>query len=233
MSRKPAKPKDNSAAVALQFGISLKALRHYEQLGLLAAPRTAELFRSGPTDLSALLAVQAELLSESRREIDHTLTLIQVARERVATKSVLSAEELSALVRKISRTVIRMTPELEDLARRVYTPEQAARLNNREQTPKEAARISAFWERVAADIGAMLPDGDPLSRKGLAIARRVTAFIAQSTRGDAEMWNNAARFWQQAVSDPQMSKQLPMSKPHWDFMAKAMTELKRRGELKY
>jgi len=129
---------DNSAAIAAQFGISLKALRLYERLGMLNAPRNAagwrvygpaeierlhgilslkqlglplariaELLKARSTDLSALLSVQEEMLLESRRETDHALTLIQIARIRVGENGKLSAGELAALVRSISKTSIR------------------------------------------------------------------------------------------------------------------------------
>jgi len=250
------KSTDNSAAVAAKFGTSLKALRLYEQLGMLKPPRTqagwrvygepeierlhailslkqlglplariAELFKSGPVDLGALLSVQEEMIRESRREADHALTLIQIAKVRVRKRGKLSADELSALVQGISKTVIRMTPELEELARRVYTPEQIAKIYPRESDPDEAARVSKEWAQIYADISAMLPGGDPLSKKGLAVARRMVALMQETTRGDKDLWNNAARFWQAAVSDPRTAEQLPLKKAHYEFMGKAMTEL--------
>ena len=78
----------------------------------------------------------------------------------------------------------------------------------------------------------MLLHGDPLSQKRLDIARRMAAFIRQSTCCDKELWNSGARFWQEAVCDPRTVAQLPMKKAHWDFTAKAFAELQRRGELK-
>jgi hypothetical protein len=172
------------------------------------------------------------MLLENRRETDHALALIQIAKVRIRERGNLSADELSALVQSISKTVLRSTPELEDLARRVYTPEQIAGHSARDQTPEEAARVSATWAQIYADIDAMLPDGDPLSKKGLAVVRRAVALIRETTRGDRELWNNAARFWQQAVSDPRTAEQVPMTKAHYEFVGKGMAELLRRGELK-
>jgi MerR family transcriptional regulator, thiopeptide resistance regulator len=263
MAGRRKQPTDNSAAIAAQFGISLKALRLYERLGMLNAPRNAagwrvygpaeierlhgilsfkqlglplariaELLKARSTDLTALLSVQEDMLLESRRESDHALALIRIAKVRVRERGKLSADELAALVRSISKTLIRSTAELEDLAQRVYTPEQVARFNSREQNPEDAARISASWAKIYADIDAMLPGGDPLSKKGLAIVRCAVALIQEQTRGDKELWNNAARFWQQAIADPHTSDQIPMNQACWDFMAEGMAELKRRGELK-
>src|ERR1700742_1196283 len=132
---------DNSAAVAEQFGISLKALRLYERLGMLAPPRTqagwrvygareferlpallslkqlglplariAELLKAGKTDLDALLAVQEQMLLESRAEADHALRLIRIARARLAGREALCADDFAQLVRRVSATVLRWTP---------------------------------------------------------------------------------------------------------------------------
>ena len=171
---------DNSAAIAAQFGISLKALRLYERLGMLNAPRNAagwrvygpaeierlhgilslkqlglplariaELLKARSTDLAALLSVQEEMLLESRRETDHALTLIQIAKVRVGENGKLTAGELAALVRSISKTLIRSTAELEDLARRIYTPEQIAKFSRRGAEP---GRCSPCRHAVGTDI---------------------------------------------------------------------------------
>lgn len=263
MSRKSAKFADNSAGVAVQFGISTKALRLYERLGMLKPPRTetgwrvygkaeierlhailslkqlglplariAELLKAGATDLNALLEVQEAVLHEIRRETEHALGLVRVAKVRLREKGNLTPDELAALVRKISKTAIRFTPELEDIARRVYTPEQLARLHPNMRDPEAIARAGEAWDEVYADIDAMLPDGNPLSERGLDIARRAVALIREMTRGDKELWNNSYLFWKEAISDPRTAGQTPMEKAHWDFMGKAFAELQRRGQLK-
>ncbi len=261
MPLKPAKPKDNSAAVAAQFGISLKALRLYERLGMLSAPRTqagwrvygpaeigrlhailslkqlglplariAELLRSGPTDLTALLAIQEEMILESRRESDHALALIRVAKVRVRESGNLTPDELATLVRTTSKTVIRSTAELEELEQRVYSPEQIASLRSRKTSPEAAARVSETWREIRAELDALLPDGDPLSERGLAIARRILTLFQQAHRGDVAMWNNGKRFWDEAVSNPRTAGQVSVSKADMEFVGKAMAELRRRGE---
>lgn len=263
MPRKAAKSADNTAAVAAQFGISTKALRLYERLGMLTPPRTeagwrvygkaeierlhailslkqlglslariAELLKAGTTDLPALLSAQEAMLKEIRRETDHALNLVQIAKVRLSKKGDLPPDELAALVRGISRTLIRFTPELEELAERVYTPEQRTRMQAWSRDPEAAAHASDAWERIYAGIEAMLPDGDPTSKKGLDIARRAVALIRAYTQGDKELWNNSYRFWKEAVSDPRTADQAPMKSAHWEFMGKAFAELHRRGELK-
>lgn len=263
MPKKIAAPADNSGAIAAQFGISTKALRLYERLGMLTPPRTeagwrvygtaeierlhailslkqlglplariAELLKAGTTDLGTLLSVQEAMLQEIRRETEHALRLVRIAKVRVRETGNLPPEELAALVRKISQAVIRLTPEIEALMQKTFTPDQLATMHNRSLNEDDLALTADGWAQLYADIDAMLPDGDPTSKEGLVICRRAIALIQVYTRGDKEMWNSSARFWFAAVNDPVVAEQLSMKKAHWDFLYEAMAELHRRGELK-
>ncbi len=259
----PARPGDNSAAVAAQFGISLKALRLYEQLGMLKAPRTAagwrvfgaaeierlhailslkqlglplariaELLRSGQSDIDVLLSVQETMLLQSRAETDHALKLIGIARARLKGQEILAGEELAALVRRISATVVRWTPELDELAQKIFTPEQRAQMRRQEQDPDAAAQMSEAWEVLMADIDRLVPHADPQGEDALALGRRmVTLFRGKS--GDKETWNAHARFWQEATSDPTTAGQLQAGSARYAFVAKVLTALGARGEVKF
>ena len=259
----PAKAGDNSAAIAAQFGISLKALRLYERLGLLKAPRTAagwrvfgpaeverlhavvslkqlglplariaELLKSVKSDLDMLLEVQEQMLLRSRAETDHALKLIGIARARLTGKEPLEGEELAALVRRISATVLRWTPELDELAAKIFTPEQRARIRQHEQDPAAAAELSEAWETIMADIDRLAPRGDAESEDALAVGRRIAALF-RDLSGDKSMWNAQAQFWQQAASDPTTSGQLQAGRLRYAFVAQVLMALDRRGEIKF
>lgn len=254
---------DNTAAIAAKFGISLKALRLYERLGMLQPSRTkagwrvygpadierlrailslkelglplaqiATLLKAGVTDLQAVLAMQEQILLQHRYDTDHALSLVQIARTRLKRKKTMSVEAFVTLVRQTSDAVVRWSPEMETLAKRTYTPEQLHKIRGRDRDPRDAARASAKWARLQDAIVAMGPNGDPLSPKGLALGRRFAALVRENTRGDKELWNNSARFWQQAVEDPDIATQLPMNKEHYFFVGQALAELARRGEIK-
>ncbi|HEX4302207.1 MAG TPA: MerR family transcriptional regulator [Rhizomicrobium sp.] len=259
----PAKPGDNSAAVAAQFGISLKALRLYEQLGMLKAPRTAagwrvfgaaeterlhailslkqlglplariaELLRSGKSDIDVLLSVQETMLLQSRAETDHALKLIAIARERVKGKEVLGGEELAALVRRISVTVVRWTPELDELAEKVFTPEQRAQMRRLELDPAAAAQMSEAWEAIMADIDRIVPRGDPECEDALTLGRQMVTLFRDKS-GDKDTWNAHARFWQEAARDPTTADQLQAGSARYAFVAQVLTALGRRGEIEF
>ena len=263
MSANPSNARDNTAAIAAQFGVSLKALRHYERLGLLKPPRTksgwrsygkaeidrlhivlslkqlglplariAALLKGGKTDLGAVLAVQEQLLRESRVKADHALTLIKIARTRLDEKGELTTDELAELVRHFERSLIRWSPELDELATRVYTPEQIAKYMEQQVDCEQAAEQGQGWAAFYADLEPVMARGDPLSEEAFALARRMAALINMQTRGDQELWNRASRFWREAVNDPKIAPNLPMKKAHYDFIGITLQELRRRGELK-
>ena len=251
--------KDNSAAIAAQFGTSLKALRLYETMGMLVPPRTqagwrvygqaeierlhailslkqlglplariAGLLRAGEADLDTLLGVQENMLLESRLAAEHALTLIRIARARLKDRERPTAGDLAALVRRISATVLRWTPELDGLAKRHYTPEQLARLRNRETTPA----LSEAWEKIQSALDG-LGDEDPVSDDALAVGRHMVALFRKSAGGDKELWNSSARFWQDAVADPSLAGQLRMDSARYRRVGRILAELQRRGELAF
>ena len=263
MTQRAARPRDNSAAVAERFGISLKALRLYERLGMLKAPRTragwriygqaeferlhailsfkqlglplariAELLRAGKADLEALLSVQEEMLIKARCDADNALTLVRIAKERIKGKQSLGADELADLVRRISATVLPWTPELDELARRTFPPGHVAKLRGSED-PLEAARLSASWEDILARFDDLGPDADPLSDDALAVGRRLITMFQERSRGDKDMWNSSAQFWQQAINDPQIASQMNVNRKTFDFVGAVLSELYRRDELKF
>jgi DNA-binding transcriptional MerR regulator len=203
----------------------LCAILSLKQLGLPLA-RIAELLRAGETDLDALLAVQEAMLLENRLETDHALTLVRVARARLQAQERPVTGDLVELVRRISASVLRWTPELDRLAKRHYTPEQLARVRSRDMT----SELSEGWERIQSDLDKL---GDPLSDEALAVGRRMVALFRQSAGGDRGLWNSSARFWREAVGDPAVADQLRMNTARYDFVGRILAELQRRGELQF
>jgi DNA-binding transcriptional MerR regulator len=256
------KSRDNTAAIATQFGVSVKALRLYEQRGMLRAPRTkaghrvygraeiarlhiilslkqlglplahiAQLLKRGTADLKSVLAMQERALLESRSKADHALALIRLARQRAEKDAAMSADELAELVRHFDRSIVRWTPELDDLARRVYTPAQIAAYNTQHVDCDNAAAWQRAWASFYADLEPIMQRGDPLSDDALAMARRMTALVRAQTGGDRDLWTRASTFWREAVNDPKTARGLPMTKAHYEFIGQGLKELQRRGEL--
>jgi DNA-binding transcriptional MerR regulator len=248
---------ETGAAVAERFGVSIKALRVYERLGLIKPTRTAAGWRiyrqpeierlgailalkqlglplkqigrllKGSGDLAAALALQEAALEEARAETDEALTLVRVARQRLAQRGQLSPDELGKLVRSTAMTNTKWTPKMEALAQKHYTPEQLQELRARPFTADDQARVGAAWTQVFADIDALGPNADPASGKALEIGRRAQALIQEFTQGDASLFKAAGMMNREALQDPDTAQHMPTTQAHWAFMGRVFEELKK------
>ncbi|HEY1709642.1 MAG TPA: hypothetical protein VGG10_15345 [Rhizomicrobium sp.] len=68
--------------------------------------------------------------------------------------------------------------------------------------------------------------GDPTSPAAVDMARRWMALVEQFTGGDTGLHERAARVWKDAIADPNNAGRLPVDQPLWDFVGKAIAELK-------
>lgn len=249
---------DNAAAVARRFGVTIKTLRLYEGLGLIAPARTSAGWRTyGPQDLARLhtvlslkqmglpLAAITVLIRDRGTDVSRLLAL----QEEVLLAQRSGLEQALILVRA-ARAQVEAGHDLDadDLARLVqqtatarlaWSPQLQAlaeRTFSADQLKSLESAAPAVddtaWARVYADIDAFPPDADPASEEGLAIGRRAVRLIQDYTRGDPQMWNAAARFWRGGLDDPEIKGDLPMQESHWSFLSSAMGELRRRGELR-
>lgn len=209
----------------------LAAVLALKDLGL-SLQRIRTLLEAPGVDLDAVLAVQEAALAQTRERATRALAAIRSARRALARGDRLSPDDLATLTRRTMMTKgPSWPPAFEDVAKRVYTPEQLEAFAREPQpTNEEHARVSAEWARVFADIDALGPGADATSPAALAIGRRALALIQAFTRGSQERWNGAARFWQEAFKDPAASAQGQMNPTHWAFLQQALAALQRTGE---
>jgi len=255
---KPNVFQETAAAVAKRFGVSVKALRVYEDAGLLKPARTVAGWRiyrqpeierlsailalkqlglplkrigellRGSGDLAAALALQEAALEDARSEAEQALALVRQARARLNGKQSLSPDELGKLVRSTAMSEMKWSPKMEALAQKHYTPEQLSALRAREFTAEDRERVGAAWTQIFADIDALGASADPASAKALEIGRRAQALIAEFTQGDPEMFKAAGAMNREAMSDPDLAQQMPTQVGHWQFMGRVFEELKKR-----
>ena len=249
---------ETAAAVARRFGVTGKALRLYETLGLIKPARTAvgwRIYRQpdlerlsailalrnlglplkrigeilrGGGDLAGALALQEAVLVEAQAETQKALALVRAARARLAGKAGLSSDELAKLIRSTSMSEFKWTDKMEALAQKHYTPEQLHDLRARPFGAEDQARVGAAWAQVFADIEALGSDPDPASDRALDIAARAKALIDEFTQGDPAMFQAAARMNTEALADPETRPNMPMGGAHFAFISKAMAALKTR-----
>ncbi|MCE9522147.1 MAG: MerR family transcriptional regulator [Alphaproteobacteria bacterium] len=252
---------DAPTAIAKRFGVSAKALRVYERLGLIRPARTASGWRSygqaeierlaaivalkqmglplkrigtlltGNGDLAAVLALQEAALEETKASTAEALALVRAARRRLADNAALSPDELATLIRRSKMTNVTWTPKMEAMAQKHYTPEQLQDLRARNFSAEDQTRVAAAWDAVYSDIDALGSQADPASDKALAIGRRAYALIAEFTQGDPALFKAAGAMKTDMMQDPETVKQMPGKVAHFQFMGRIFAELKKRGEI--
>ncbi|MGD9966183.1 MAG: MerR family transcriptional regulator [Hyphomonadaceae bacterium] len=247
---------ETAAAVAKRFGVSVKALRVYEDAGLLKPARTVAGWRiyrqpeierlsvilalkqlglplkrigellRGSGDLAAALALQEAALEDAKAEAEEALRLVRAARAKLKDRQRLSPDELGKLIRSTVVSEFKWNDKMEALAQKHYTPEQLQELRARPFGADDQARVSAAWAQVFADIDALGADADPVTPQALEIGRRAQALIAEFTQGDPAMYQAAGAMNREAMADPELAKQMPGAS-HWQFMGRVFAELKK------
>jgi DNA-binding transcriptional MerR regulator len=252
---------DAATAIARRFGVSAKALRVYERMGLIAPARSGAGWRvyrqseierlaaivalkqlglplkrigallQGDGDLAGALALQEAALEQTRAATDEALALVRTARRRLSEKAHLSPDELANLIRRSKVTDFKWTPKMEELAQKHYTKEQLAALRARPFTEADQRRVSAAWDAVYADIDKLGADADPAAEKALAIGRRAYALITEFTQGDPAMFKAVSAVKSEMMKDPALAEQSGAGKPAFAMLGRIFAELKKRGEM--
>ena len=254
---KPNVFQETAAAVAKRFGVSVKALRVYEDAGLLKPARTVAGWRiyrqpeierlsailalkqlglplkrigellRGSGDLAAALALQEAALEDAKAEAEEALRLVRAARAKLKGKQHLSPDELGKLVRSTAVSEFKWNDKMEALAQKHYTPEQLAEIRSRGFTADDQKRVGAAWAQIYADIDALGPDPDPATPRALAIGRRAQALIQEFTQGDPALFRAAGAMDREAMADPEIAQKMPTKPSHWQFMSRVFAEPKK------
>jgi DNA-binding transcriptional MerR regulator len=254
---KPNVFQETAAAVAKRFGVSVKALRVYEDAGLLKPARTVAGWRiyrqpeierlsailalkqlglplkrigellRGSGDLAAALALQEAALEDAKAEAEEALRLVRAARAKLKGKQHLSPDELGKLVRSTAVSEFKWNDKMEALAQKHYTPEQLAEIRSRGFTAEDQKRVGAAWAQIYADIDALGPDPDPATPRALDIGRRAQALIQEFTQGDPALFRAAGAMNREAMADPEIAQKMPTKPSHWQFMSRVFAELKK------
>ncbi len=255
---KPNVFQETAAAVAKRFGVSVKALRVYEELGLLKPARTVSGWRiyrqpelerlsailalkqlglplkrigellRGTGDLSAALALQEAALMDAKTEAEHALTLVRAARAKLAEKKGLSPDELANLVRSTAMSEFKWNDKMEALAQKHYTPEQLQALRARWFDATDQERVSLAWDQVYADIDALGPNADPASPAALEIGRRAQALINEFTQGDPGLMKAVTGMKRDMMADPELAAKIPGTPARITLLGRIFEELRTR-----
>ena len=197
--------------LAERAGVTVRALHHYEAVGLLAPRRTAAGHRRyGPAEIERLqqitslraLGLGLEHVADALDAPDFDPAAV-VARQRAALSA--EAARLSALADRLDGlerllqqraasaapigpdAFLTLTRTMTDIEKH-YTPEQLQQLaDRREALGEDAIRaVEAEWPRLFETIGAEMDAGtDPADPRVQALVDRWDELVAMFTGGDA------------------------------------------------
>jgi DNA-binding transcriptional MerR regulator len=232
-------------------GVTVRALHHYDQLGLLKPRRTDSGYRMySARDLERLEQVVAlkflgiplkqikSVLERDAKELGAALRMQRTVLEQkrrmldMAIQAIRDAEGSipqggrpdAAQLKRIIEVI-----EMQDnnaWAMKYYSPEAQEKIAARakEWTPELQAKVSAEWSDLFRDVEAIL-DEDPAGEKAQALAARWKKLVSGFTGGDAEVSAGLNKLYGDKVNWPaQMTEQMkPFSNPKvWEFMGRAM-----------
>lgn len=231
---------------AKRAGVTVRALHHYDRLGLLKPSGRTDAGYRLYTDrdlvrLEQIVALKfigfplskirdlldrkevnlAEMLRQQRQSVaekrDHLDRAVQ-AIER-AEQMVASGEESDwEPFRKIIEVIQMQTRK--DWMKKYYTEEQLADLRKR-WSPEVQAESERGWAALARDTEAAIARGeDPCGKTGQELAARRQELLRQFTGGDPAMENNLKKLYADRSSWPESFKK-PYSDAVDDFLCQA------------
>ena len=229
-------------------GVTVRALHHYDRLGLLRPGRTGSGYRLyGQRDLGRLeqivvlkflglplkeirqllkgesllretLRRQQHVLAEKRRQLDTAIHAIHRAEQ-----SLVSRKEPDYMVFQEIIKEIEMQNDTE-WSRKYYSAEAQAKVEERKSlwSPELQAKISQQWSELFADIEASLHE-DPAGPKAQALASRWKKLLEGFTGGDPEIQKGLNKMWSDQQNWPEPQKSAHRIKPEiQEFIMKAM-----------
>jgi DNA-binding transcriptional MerR regulator len=226
-------------------GITVRALHHYDRLGLLKPRRTDSGYRLyGLRDLERLEQIVAlkfvgiplkqiqALLDRNPLALPDALRMqrrILEDKRRLldrAIRAIREAEERpdARVLQKIIE-VIEMQNNA-DWMKKYHSDEGWAKIQSRrpQWSPELQERVSREWTELFRDVEACLGE-DPAGAKAQALAGRWNKLIEEFTGGDQDITAGVGKVWADRPNWPADSQQqaAPFSNPKvWEFMGKAL-----------
>ncbi|HEY2177939.1 MAG TPA: MerR family transcriptional regulator [Caulobacteraceae bacterium] len=248
------------AEVSRLLGVSPKALRLYDERGLVKAVRAANGWRvygraeiarltqvltlkalrltlaritelMGGVSLDQTLAAQESALAGEAADAVRALGIVRAARAKLARGEPLSIDDLSTLAKE---TVMPLKSGQKELGQ-LLDPHVRAHFNDAEiaetgRRPFDQEQIGAQWDALIAEAKALMAKGDPTSPAALDLARRWKAQVDQFTRGDPGVAAKVQAVWTDALADPTKAPALPLNPEMFAFVGQAQAALAKAEE---
>ena len=226
-------------------GITVRALHHYDRLGLLKPRRKDSGYRLYCLkDLEQLEQIVAlKFLGSPLKEIKTLLDrdplalpdALRLQRRILEDKRQLLDRAIRAIEEAERRPDTRMLQKIievmvmedsTDWMKKYHSEEGWAKIQSRrpEWSPELQERVSREWTELFRDVEAALGE-DPAGEKAQALAARWKKLIEEFTGGDREVTAGVAKLWNDRSHWPSEFQQhaAPYANPKvWAFMSKAL-----------
>jgi MerR family transcriptional regulator, thiopeptide resistance regulator len=231
-------------------GVTVRALHHYDRLGLLKPSRTQAGYRLySVRDLERLEQIVAlkflgiplkqigSLFHRGAPELSAALRMqrrVLEEKRRLLDNAIHAIQEAekatppgqrpdSALLTKIIE-VIEMQDDM-DWSKKYYSEEAQAKIEERKQlwSPELQERVYREWQELFRDVEAALGE-DPASAKAQALAARWKKLVEGFTGGDPQITAGLSKMYQDRSNWPGIMQQRMQpfnNKNVWEFIQKA------------
>jgi MerR family transcriptional regulator, thiopeptide resistance regulator len=209
--------------LARRTGVSVRALHHYDEIGLLSPSQRSEAGYRLYTEIDVARLQQIRSLRalgfslEEARDFlkrpevtpDHVLRLhIAHLKEQIAAQQSL-ADRLEQVARrwrsdeKVPTEEFLQIIEVTNMIGKYYTPEQMEQMKQRREMLGEdhIRQVEAEWPELMAKVQAEMDRGtDPADERVQALARRWKELLEEFTGGDPGIAQSAGRMWKEETN---------------------------------
>ena len=232
---------DGAADIARRFGVSIKALRLYEEIGLLKPVRDVRGWRSyGLAECTRLLQITTlrelglplaqigKLLGPGGQELEAVLDL----HERTLVEQRLKVNAALALVRQVKAGVARGEAATIDQLAGIVRQSRAGRIDWTDRVNDLAETVfSPDQQRRLQDAITAESELDWTEfYEALALGRHGLALIRRMTGGDPVLWRATESFWSKGLADADTAAALPITPEAWVFFRQVVASLRRPAQ---
>lgn len=251
--------KYQASEFAALAGVTVRALHHYDRLGLLRPKRTLNRYRTyTEQDLVRLEQIVAlkfvglplrqikKLLDRDGRDLAGALrtqrTVLETRRGLLdqAIQAICQAETAVASGRRPDAAILTKIIEVMEMQNdsewtmKYYNDAAQAKIAERRQmwSPELQERVSRQWMELIRDVNAALGE-DPAGETGQALAARWTGLVEEFTGGDPEVTSGLKKLYADSANWPGPAKQqmqpFRISGEVWSFINQAIAARKGRA----
>jgi DNA-binding transcriptional MerR regulator len=242
-------------AFARLAGVTVRALHHYDRIGLLTPERTSSGYRvytaSHLERLEQIVALRflglplkeiAEVIGRERRSLPAVLAAqrrMLLSRRHQLDRAIAAIEHAETAVHAGQPTTTLLTRIIEEIAMQEQTefmnryynePAQAALENRRKEwNPADQDKVTEEWRALFRDVKASLQE-DPASPHVQSLVDRWNELIGRFTGGNPDVTSGLNKAWADRANWPVDMKQQSgefFDQQVWDFMAQARAARKQ------